>query len=151
MAGGATRTSSRKGQGDRLGPERAGRRHEYGHRHPHQISAGAISGSYANPQASTSQDVEAYIGPAYGQNPNSGLSGTINVGKGAVTVNALSPQEPGDRQRDQHQGRRPDVVLHAPSGDDRRLDARRHIGGTFSITAGAVNVTGSSTNPRPPT
>ncbi len=112
---------------------------------PVQITAGALSGGYAAPQASTSQDVEAYIGPAYGAAPNLGLTGTINVGTGTVSVTAQTLQNQATvNDLDILAGAVGVNYMHpqATAGGE----ARGHIGGKFNITAGAVNVSGSSTN-----
>ena len=104
---------------------------------PVQISAGAISGSYANPQASTSQDVEAYIGPAYGESPNLALAGTINVGNGTVTVNAQSTKNQATvNEVNIMAGAITLAYMHpqATIGGS----TRAHIGGKFGITASAV-------------
>ena len=112
---------------------------------PIQISAGVLSGGYADPQASTSQDVEAYIGPAYGVSPNTGLTGTINVGSGTVTVNAQTLKNQATvNDFDIIAGAVGVGYVHpqATAGGE----ARAHIGGNFNITASAVNANGTSTN-----
>ncbi len=112
---------------------------------PIELSAGAISGSYSNPQASTSQDVEAYIGPAYGTAPNLALTGSINVGAGTVAVNAQSVKNQATiNEVDLMAGAITLAYMHpvATIGGW----TRAHIGGAFTITASAVNVTGNASN-----
>ena len=112
---------------------------------PIQLSAGAISGSYANPQATTSQDVEAYIGPAFGTAPNLGLSGTINVGTGTVAVNAQSVKNQATiNEVDLMAGAITLAYMHPQATIGGWT--RAHIGGEFTITASAVNVTGNASN-----
>jgi hypothetical protein len=112
---------------------------------PINISQGSVAGTYANPRASTSQDVEAYIGPAFGQNATVGLSGTINVGKGTVAVNAESLRNRATVDEVGIQAGGLTLSYMHPQATIAG-STRAHVGGTFGITAGAVDVTGSSTN-----
>jgi hypothetical protein len=112
---------------------------------PVEITAGTISGSYAIPQASTAEDVEAYIGPAFNQGPNLALSGSINVGQGTVTVNAESLDNQATVNEISIKAGGLTLAYMHPQATIAG-STRGHIGGKFAITAGAVDVTGSSTN-----
>ena len=99
------------------------------------------------PAATTSDDTEAYIGPATGVAPNAKLSGNISV-TGTVTLAATS--------HDTAQVNATDITVGAVNVRSVRPavtaggDTQAHLGGNYTINASAVNVTASAPTPRRP-
>src|SRR5262249_51187819 len=111
---------------------------------PITVSAGAVTGTFAEPKASTTHNVEAFIGPAGDSDPNVALTGNINVGGGAVTVDARTTKNEAKVEKI-------GIEVGAITVDYTRPkvtaagSTRAHIGGHFNVTASDVTVTADAT------
>ena len=111
---------------------------------PIDVGVAAVKVAVSHPIAETSHTTEVYIGPEGTNAPNPMASGKIAVGSGAVTGTATSTSNATV-----------DPVSVTASGIDVSVlhpevtaggSTSSHLGGTFAITAGAVNFTANSTS-----
>ena len=111
----------------------------------HLIGVTGISVEIVRPVAQITHATEAFIGPAVGAESN-GLAGSIAVGGGTVGISAVSEN---DAQINEFsvsvagidvETVRPEVTTAGTT--------LAHLGGTFQIAAGAVNVSANAPNNR---
>ncbi|MBI3839031.1 MAG: hypothetical protein HY288_14015, partial [Planctomycetia bacterium] len=108
------------------------------------IGIAAVAVTDIEPTVKTTHDTEAYVGPRAGNAPTAMTSGTIKLGGGTLSVEATSHSkaEMGSMTIDLGLVTIGSVRPEVTSGGT----TLAHLGGTFDITAGAVNVTAEAPN-----
>ncbi len=110
------------------------------------LGGSGISVEIVRPTAETAHAAEAYIGPRAGVAPTAGLAGSIAVGGGTVALNATSDNVAEVNQFS--------VAVAGIGVDSVRPEVtaggttQAHLGGEFTISAGAVNVTANAPDNR---